>query len=178
MANAIVCKWNGEWHVNKYQINKRDARQRCCVRVVFLWYASEVSANAYPCDGRAERENRITMNLIPVVRFVSLTCWDVWVVYVVALCRCHCFAAYYLSFASIIGWWMMHLSLPTSQPASQRRTMATATFARCYFINHVPNSVRSFIDITITNSSSSSSSEQRTCTKHSRNENSLSNSFV
>lgn len=121
MANAIVCKWNGEWHVNKYQINKRDARQRCCVRVVFLWYASEVSANAHPCDGRAERENRIAMNLIPVVRFVSFR-WRVetfeWFMSlrcagVIVSLRTIC-----LSLPSSGDGWCIYLCQPASQPTS------------------------------------------------------------
>lgn len=77
-----------------------NAASRRCAPVVYLlvWFC-------FLASGRAERETCIAMNLIRVVlhsarTFVSFAevLGRLWVVQVAALCRCHCFAAYYLSY--------------------------------------------------------------------------------
>lgn len=155
-------------HVNKYQINERAKPKMCASRlsvgVVLLfgeWTSRKRDLHRHELDSSRS-------SFGSYVRFfrwsvgAAVSCSSRCVV-PVSLFRCVLFVLWFLSGDGCI----CHC-----HRLRRRRRQQQQHCPLLYFINHVPNSIRSFIDITITNS------EQRTCTKYSRNENSLSNSFV
>lgn len=120
-------------------------------------------------SGRAERETCIAMNLIPVVffllltplvsSFLSLKCWDGWEL---CLCGCavpvslFCCVLFVFGFYRLMDAFVIAIVFNVAHNDTQHCSLL-------YFINHVPNSIRSFIDITITNSAHS---EQWTANMH------------